>query len=666
MKQAPIVTEQLQTLLQQTFRLPAFRPFQEIVCQTVLQGQDVLLVMPTGAGKSLCFQLPGLARAGMTLVISPLIALMEDQVAKLQALGIRAERIHSGRDRLTSRQVCRDYLQGALDFLFIAPERLSVPGFPEMLAKRKPTLIAVDEAHCISHWGHDFRPEYRMLGQHLPPLRPAPIIALTATATPLVQEDIIRQLAMPAAVRCIHGFRRTNIAVEVIEMKPAARPATVQRILADPARRPAIVYAPTRKDTENLGALLRAEFPAAAYHAGMSAAERERIQMAFGTGELEVIVATIAFGMGVDKPNIRTVIHTALPGTLEGYYQEIGRAGRDGELSRAILLYSYADRRTHEYFFERDYPPATVLQQIFQTLNLERQPRESALQQLELEPAAFDIALERLWIHGGAQLDAADNICRGNENWQASYQTQREHRLLQLEQITQFAAAHDCRMLHLVRHFGDQEDSGEACGLCDVCTPEMCVVSQRRAPTTSETQAMLQIFDALAQRNGQTTGQLFKQIERLERRAFEKLLSGLAHAGLIEISEDSFVKDNRPIRFWRVFLTEAGRRGGATASAKVRIADTKPAPGQTMAQRDCAQTESQAPTELIQALKAWRLEEARRRGVPAFRIFSDRTLRAIAAAQPADAESLLAVTGVGPVLVQQYGEQILALIQQQT
>jgi RecQ family ATP-dependent DNA helicase len=186
----------LTDILNKTFGFTSFRPNQERVCRAAVEGRDVLLVMPTGSGKSLCYQLPGLARQGTTLVISPLIALMEDQVAKLETQGLAVARIHSGRDRLASRQACIDYLAGKLQFLFIAPERLSVTGFPEMLAKRKPTLVAVDEAHCISQWGHDFRPDYRMIGQYLPLLRPAAVMALTATATPSVQNDIEKQLGL--------------------------------------------------------------------------------------------------------------------------------------------------------------------------------------------------------------------------------------------------------------------------------------------------------------------------------------------------------------------------------------------------------------------------------------------------------------------------------------
>jgi DNA topoisomerase-3 len=240
--------DSLHELLSSAFGFAAFRPHQEAVCRAAIEGRDVLLVMPTGAGKSLCYQLPGIARGGTTLVVSPLIALMEDQVAKLNERGFRAERIHSGRDRAASRQASIDYLHGHLDFLFIAPERLRVPGFPEMLAKRKPTLVAIDEAHCISEWGHDFRPDYRMLGRHLPLLRPAPVVALTATATPVVQDDIVEQLQLGGAMRAVHGFRRTNIAVEVVEAPPSAREELARDILSDPDRRPAIVYAPTRKE----------------------------------------------------------------------------------------------------------------------------------------------------------------------------------------------------------------------------------------------------------------------------------------------------------------------------------------------------------------------------------------------------------------------------------
>ena len=306
--------EALLELLRRTFGFSGFRPNQEAVCQAAVEGKDVLLVMPTGSGKSLCYQLPAIARGGTALVISPLIALMEDQVAGLQSRGFAVERIHSGRDRASSRQACIDYLNGQLQFLFIAPERLRVTGFPEMLAKRKPSLIAIDEAHCISQWGHDFRPDYRMLGHYLPSLRPAPVIALTATATPIVQDDIAAQLGLAQPTRFIHGFRRDNIAIEAVEIATSRRNDMAERLLLDKARRPAIVYTPTRKQADALAAQLNRLFPTAAYHAGLDTGHRKRVQEQFLAGQIEVMVATIAFGMGIDKPDVRTVIHTASAG----------------------------------------------------------------------------------------------------------------------------------------------------------------------------------------------------------------------------------------------------------------------------------------------------------------------------------------------------------------
>ena len=661
--------DQLGKLLKSAFGFDSFRPHQEAVCRAATEGKDVLLVMPTGAGKSVCYQLPGIARAGTTLVVSPLIALMEDQVAKLRALGLNAERIHSGRDRMTSRQVCRDYLDGKLDFLFIAPERLGVPGFPEMLGKRTPALVAVDEAHCISQWGHDFRPDYRLLGQRLPLLRPAPVVAVTATATPVVQKDIIQQLGLVTPKGFIHGFRRINLAIEVMEVPPGERSRLSRQLLRDEARLPAILYAPTRKRAEQVAEELSESIPASAYHAGMSGKARDEVQARFLGGKLDVVVATIAFGMGIDKADVRTVIHLAMPSSVEGYYQEIGRAGRDGAESRAILMHSFADRRTHTFFHERDYPEPTELQELFNALSTTAVPKNELARRLDWTSEYLDAALDKLWVHGGAKVSPEEDISRGRDGWQASYAEIRAQRLAQLELMGRFTESHGCRMLHLVKHFGDEEDTGAACGICDVCAPDRCLAVKFRVPTAVELGLLKDLVHALQGEGGLATGRLCRQIvgeEPTDRRVFEHLLGGLVRAGFVRMSEDVFEKDGKVIQFQRATLTPAGHKADVKSLAALPLQSLVAASGKKrktpLKERARSRSEKRpASDKLVEALRLWRLGEAKDKRVPAFRIMNDRTLVAIAEQRPEDVSALASISGIGPKFVERYGRTVLDL-----
>jgi len=669
----------LVSLLRSTFGFPGFRENQEAVCRAVTEGRDALLVMPTGAGKSICYQLPAIARGGPALVVSPLIALMDDQAARLASHGLRVARIHSGVPREQARQACRAWLDGSLQFLYIAPERLRVTGFKEMLARRTPSLVAVDEAHCISGWGHDFRPDYRTLGESLPLLRPAPVIALTATATPVVQRDIVAQLKLVDPALFVHGFRRANLALEVVELSKPRRNEFIRKYLDAGERRPAIVYAPSRKAAEEVAAELNADYPAAAYHAGMETAVRERVQRAFLAGELQVVVATIAFGMGIDKPDIRTVIHAALPGSVEAYYQEIGRAGRDGQPSRAILLHSYADRRMHESFFERDYPPLEDLARVARLLNEDFQAPEVLAEKLQMAAESFGRAIEKLIAQGAAQMDLEGRVrslARAVDagNWRSGYQQQMVYRKAQLDSMVAFAETAQCRMSALVLHFGDRP--GVPCGKCDFCSPEAAAALVFADPTPQQERQLRRILRELRDGGSRSVGRLLADsgIDG-DRRTFDGLLDGLARAGWVSLSTETFTnEEGREVTFRKAALTFEGR--GLTEAEPLAVLLPQPpgeedlfaAPQRKKKKTRGAENRTAEPAaftpaqeELETRIRRWRKDEAAKAGKPAFFVLTDAALRGVVAHAPRSVAQLLQVDGIGPVKADRYGAALVAL-----
>jgi ATP-dependent DNA helicase RecQ len=361
------------TMLRERFGYPDFRPSQIRAIQSVVSGRDTLIVLPTGGGKSLCYQVPALLRDGMTVVISPLISLMKDQVDALVRRGLPATFLNS---TLSSAEIANrmsGVLDGTVKLLYLAPERMDGGSTLRKLASRGVTLLAVDEAHCISEWGHDFRPSYRRLGWIRENLGSPQAVALTATATPHVRADIVQQLSLRAADVIVGGFDRTNLTYHVQPTRTGRDKDHLALQWLREAPGPAIVYAPTRNSVERVtSVLVRGRIRAVAYHAGLDETLRQNAQDAFMTERARVIVATSAFGMGIDKADVRLVVHHAMPGSIEAYYQEAGRAGRDAQRSVCVLLHSPADRRTHEFFIGNAHPDRAFVEHTWRVLRKAR------------------------------------------------------------------------------------------------------------------------------------------------------------------------------------------------------------------------------------------------------------------------------------------------------
>jgi superfamily II DNA helicase RecQ len=417
------------------------------------------------------------------------------------------------------------------------------------------------------------------------------------------------------------------------------------------------------------------------------------VQTAFQAGELEVVVATIAFGMGIDKADIRTVIHAGLPGTLESYYQEIGRAGRDGAQSRTFLMHSYADQRTRDFFLNRDYPPVDHLLEVFRNLSEEHRPVEELRAKSKLSEEEFDKALEKLEIHGGARLTFGSErqVTAGGPGWRKTYAVQARFRAEQFEKVLHFVDSCECRMATLVRHFGDIEDASQACGKCDVCNPADAVLKQFRRATAEEQRMALAIANDLRSFNYKAAGTLQRGVDptgRMSRDEFEGLLDAMTRPGFIAVEDAEYEKDGAVRKFRKISLTAAGLELRSGSSMELLISEgiveefiktsqvtkqkrqtsgsaTKTDSGQQKiaktAEIPLVTLDSKDDEALVLKLREWRSSEAKRLGVPTFLILHDKTLRAVALARPSTSIQLLTVSGFGPAKVEKFGEAILEL-----